>query len=442
MSFGDIVNGFGTAVNDLFQASGNAAQANDFQSAATLATQNAQLTAASTRVQETQTARQVTQTLGTQTADVAGAGFTESGSALDLLASSASQGALAKSLTNIQGAITENSYAAQAGAYSGESAAAKEASTGSTVGAIAALGGAVINGTGQLVSAGKTVVQGYNYLFGSSDSTAGVGAGLTDASQFTSGPADLTNVASQAQFLQPGIVSDTGLLSSTDTSIAHGSDLSGAFASTDVGIDTSGLSIGTGLDAADAGISDAVSSIGGDLIPGVGWIDAAAAIPGVNNIPVVGDVTSFVSQASNDIVSGAADFVNSAISAGEDVLSDVTFGLSVICTAFYKREMVSRNVWLGAQRFGQQLNPETFAGYVFWASPIAKRITKHSWFARLMAPVFIPPVNEMAYLMGQNNVRRTLYGFASHRVLLALSWVIGRMLVIMKEGENYADTAT
>ena len=433
MSFGDIVNGFGTAVNDLFQAGGNAAQANDFQSAATLATQNAQLTAASTRVQETQTARQVTQTLGTQTADVAGAGFTESGSALDLLASSASQGALAKALTNIQGAITENSYAAQAGAYSGESAAAKEASTGSTVGAIAALGGAVINGTGQLVSAGKTVVSGYNYLFGSSDSTAGVGA---------SGASDLTNVSTQAQFLQPGVVSDSGLLSSTDTSIANGSDLSGAFASTDVGIDTSGLSIGTGLDAADAGISDAFSSIGSDIIPGVGWIDAAAAIPGVNNIPVVGDVTSFVSQASNDIVSGATDFVNSAISAGEDVLSTVTFGLSVICTAFYKREMVSRNVWLGAQRFGQKLNPETFAGYVFWASPIAKCITKHSWFAKLMAPIFIPPVNEMAYLMGQKNVRRTFYGFASHRVLLALSWVLGRMLVIMKEGETYADTAT
>jgi hypothetical protein len=46
-------------------------------------------------------------TLGGQEADVAGAGFSEGGSALDLLRSSASQGALTHAVLGQQGLITE-----------------------------------------------------------------------------------------------------------------------------------------------------------------------------------------------------------------------------------------------------------------------------------------------------------------------------------------------
>src|ERR1700679_700573 len=101
----DIVTALGGAVGSLFTSEGNTAEANSYTSAGELEEQNAQLTAASTRIQETQMARQVSQSLGTTQADVAGAGFTESGSALDILKSSAQQGALAKSLINIQGAV-------------------------------------------------------------------------------------------------------------------------------------------------------------------------------------------------------------------------------------------------------------------------------------------------------------------------------------------------
>lgn len=245
---GSDITDLGGAIGSLFTSQGNAAQAKDFQGASTLATQNAQLAAASTRIQATQTARSVAQSLGTTNADVAGAGFTTSGSALDILKSSASQGALAKSLVNIQGAINENSYAAQAGAYSGEATAAKEASTAGTIGAIGAIGGALVSGTNQLASAGKTVVDGYDYVTGlfSGDASAtitadGIGASATDAA-ITSGATDLT-------------------------------------------LDTSGIALGTTTEAAEAGVADAagdavtaglVDSIGADAIGGAA-VDAGAA---------------------------------------------------------------------------------------------------------------------------------------------------------------------
>lgn len=145
MALGSIIQAGGQAITDLFGSEGAAAASASYTGAATLANQNAQLAETSTKIQEAQTVRQVSMSLGTQKTDIAGAGFTESGSALDLLASSAQQGALSKALINIQGAINENSYAAQAGAYTAEAKSAGEASDSGIVSAIAAIGGSLIN---------------------------------------------------------------------------------------------------------------------------------------------------------------------------------------------------------------------------------------------------------------------------------------------------------
>ena len=59
-----------------------------------------------------------------------GAGLAESGSALDLLRDSASQGALAKSVLVTQGQMTEAGYTEQANTYATMSAAAKTAAAG------------------------------------------------------------------------------------------------------------------------------------------------------------------------------------------------------------------------------------------------------------------------------------------------------------------------
>src|SRR5581483_7490836 len=68
-------------------------------------------------IQEMQVQREAYKAIGGQIADVAGAGFAESGSALDLLRSSAAQGALAKQLVTEQGGIQVESYKTQAASY-------------------------------------------------------------------------------------------------------------------------------------------------------------------------------------------------------------------------------------------------------------------------------------------------------------------------------------
>ena len=72
-------------------------------------------------------ARETMNTLGGQQADVAGAGFAASGSALDLLRDSASQGALTHAVLGQQGLITEAGYNEQAASYKIMQGAANDA---------------------------------------------------------------------------------------------------------------------------------------------------------------------------------------------------------------------------------------------------------------------------------------------------------------------------
>ena len=95
-----------------------------------LAQQNAAYTAASTNIQAAQQERQTVMTIGSQKAAVGGAGLAESGSALDLLASSASQGALAKGVLVTQGQMQQAGYEEQANSYGVMSAAAKATAAG------------------------------------------------------------------------------------------------------------------------------------------------------------------------------------------------------------------------------------------------------------------------------------------------------------------------
>lgn len=460
MGLGDIFTGAGQAIEDLFGSEGASAEANSFTTAAQLADQNAALTAASTRIQQTQTARQIFQTEGTQLADVAGAGFTESGSALDLLRSSAQQGSLAQALTNIQGAITENSYAAQAGAYRGAAASANEKSTANTIGAISAIGGALLNNSDSLVSAGKTVVQGINYLsdslFGSSAVAAGdVFGGAAAASEAANTAAFLGPASNSigAQIYNPTLF-NTGSLwgSGVDQAISGGSNLSTSVASADIGLDTSGLSIGTDLSDAFSGIGDAFSSIsdsvGGflsdvtsgigdslgigslsDLIPGVGWITGASSllnmIPGWSDIPVLGDITSGISDAVGAVTGAIGDVIGDVADGIGDVLG------SVICTAYYKQGFIRHRTWMGDQHYGAQCNPQVYRGYLFWGKPIAAQIIKRRWVANLLFPVFNPTIKEMAATMGVG--KSTFTGKLSLKAFIGISWAVGYFLTEKKE---------
>lgn len=139
MAFGSgTITDISGAVSDLFassadstkaqglrlKAQGDAIEGQDYDLAATLAGQNEQFAATSTAIKQAQNDRQIYQTIGGQQADVAGAGFAASGSALDLLRDSASQGALTKAVAGQQGLITEAGYTEQQQSYQNLSKAA------------------------------------------------------------------------------------------------------------------------------------------------------------------------------------------------------------------------------------------------------------------------------------------------------------------------------
>lgn len=122
---------FGGAVSDIFasegarsKAQGDFMEAGNYDLAAKYAEQEAQYVKVSTAVQEYQQSRELYKSLGQTTSGVAGAGFSEGGSALDLLRESASQGAMAHAILSQQGLIQEQSYEEQAQSFRNLEAAA------------------------------------------------------------------------------------------------------------------------------------------------------------------------------------------------------------------------------------------------------------------------------------------------------------------------------
>jgi len=137
----------GGAVSDLFggfgdkaKAAGYRIEAANYRLAAQYADKNAVYTEWSTRIKEFQQDRENAKSLGQTTADLAGAGFAESGSGIDILRESAAQGAMTKAVLQEQGLITEEGYRVQAQSYRNMAAAAdmaakaeEDAATGSFI---------------------------------------------------------------------------------------------------------------------------------------------------------------------------------------------------------------------------------------------------------------------------------------------------------------------
>ncbi len=139
MAFGQSTfSDLGGAASDIFssqlgaeslkiKAQGDLAEARSYGMAAQLALLNKQYTVTETAVKEAQNEREVYQTISQQEAGVAGGGLAESGSALDLLRSSASQGALSHAIIGQQGLITEAGYQEQHDSYENMRVAALQA---------------------------------------------------------------------------------------------------------------------------------------------------------------------------------------------------------------------------------------------------------------------------------------------------------------------------
>src|SRR5260370_172923 len=121
----DIFSGFA----DLTKAEGDVLEGKAYGEAAQLALQNEQYTKESTAIQEAQANRELLMSTGHTAAEVAGAGFAASGSALDILRSSAAQGSLQKAVIGQQGLITEAGYKEQAQSYELMQQAANDAAS-------------------------------------------------------------------------------------------------------------------------------------------------------------------------------------------------------------------------------------------------------------------------------------------------------------------------
>lgn len=144
MALSDAIGSFASAAGSLLSAQGSDASAEAFKKASDIASQDERIQKESTAIQQLQQQRQIIKTLGGQRAEVAGAGFAESGSSLALMASSAQQGAMTVALTGIQGQILANGYAQQAAAYTGQQHAAEASASASRAGAAGGIVGGAL----------------------------------------------------------------------------------------------------------------------------------------------------------------------------------------------------------------------------------------------------------------------------------------------------------
>lgn len=139
-SFADL----GGATSDLFRGFGDLSAASSYRTAAGYAKTNAQLEQESLNIQQAQIGRQVYQTIGGQKADVAGAGFSASGSALDLLRDSTRQGSLALAQNQVQGEIKISNAQGEVAADQQQAQAAEQSATGNFIGSALQVGAALL----------------------------------------------------------------------------------------------------------------------------------------------------------------------------------------------------------------------------------------------------------------------------------------------------------
>ncbi len=111
------------------QSAGYQQEVNAYNIVGGIGEENAKVAGIAGDIKALQENRQLRQTIGAQRADIASAGFANSGSSLDLMRSSVQQGALARQLIRIQTAQTQGGYLEEAAASQAEAAGATMAST-------------------------------------------------------------------------------------------------------------------------------------------------------------------------------------------------------------------------------------------------------------------------------------------------------------------------
>lgn len=73
----------------------------------------------------------------------------------------------------------------------------------------------------------------------------------------------------------------------------------------------------------------------------------------------------------------------------------------VICTHFYRKGMISRDIWRADMEYTfNYLSPATVRGYQYWAIPYVKLMRKSPLAEKIMYPLMLARAEELAYQMG------------------------------------------
>jgi hypothetical protein len=121
-----------TGVSEGDIAAGDAAEAGAYTDAGNIARANARLALVGGDIEQAQEQIKLGTTLGSQRAAVAGGGFAESGTALNLLRSSTQQGHLEQQITGVNATLQSGGFEEQGAASDAEAAAATAAGASAT----------------------------------------------------------------------------------------------------------------------------------------------------------------------------------------------------------------------------------------------------------------------------------------------------------------------
>ena len=178
----------GGAVSDLFnyEATGYKEQALQFEqqnydAAAVLAGQNEQFAKTSTAIKQQQADRELYMSLGRTQAGVANAGLAAGGSSLDLLRSSAQEGATTRAAIGQQGLVQEAGYAEQQQSYQNMAAAAgvaEQAEKKSGIGSLVAGGLKLAGAAASIIMAPATGGASLLTTIGGAETSLGDGSGI------------------------------------------------------------------------------------------------------------------------------------------------------------------------------------------------------------------------------------------------------------------------
>lgn len=119
-------------------AQGQNTEASQYDTAQQISLQNAAIERVSGQIQQYQTSRNVLKVVGQQQAGYAGAGFANSGTALDVARSTLQQGVLENQVLGLNASLAAGGYFSQAASSSAEATTARTAASVSTANAAAA----------------------------------------------------------------------------------------------------------------------------------------------------------------------------------------------------------------------------------------------------------------------------------------------------------------